>query len=32
LENSPVPVFDRSDVDGIADFVLQQLGLESAPE
>ena len=32
LENSPVPVFDRSDIDGIADFLLQQLGLESAAD
>jgi len=32
LEDSPVPVLDRSDVDGIADFILQQLGLESATD
>ena len=31
LANSPVPVLDRADVDGIADFILQQLGLDSAP-
>lgn len=32
LEDSPVPVLDRSDVDGVADFILQQLGLESATD
>ena len=31
LANSSVPVLDRADVDGIADFILQQLGLDSAP-
>ncbi len=29
LANSSVPVLDRADVDGIADFILQQLGLDS---
>ena len=28
LANSSVPVLDRADVDGIADFILQQLGLD----
>ena len=32
LANSSVPVLDRADVDGIADFILQQLGLDSELE